>query len=43
MSIAITEAIVDGVPWTPVALAAKFVEVFNRDLAPATPLGFTSS
>jgi ADP-ribosylglycohydrolase len=34
MSIAIAEAIVDGVAWTPAALADKFVEVFKRDPRP---------
>ena len=31
MSLAIAEAIVAGIPWTPEALAGKFVEVFKRD------------
>lgn len=34
MSLAIAEAIVDGIPWTPTALAGKFVEVFKRDPRP---------
>jgi ADP-ribosylglycohydrolase len=31
MSLAIAEALVDGVDWTPLNLATKFVEVFKRD------------
>ncbi len=31
MSIAIAEAVVTGLSWTPLALATKFVEVFKRD------------
>lgn len=31
MSLAIAELIVDGVEWTPLNLASKFVEVFKRD------------
>ncbi|GIJ55487.1 ADP-ribosylglycohydrolase family protein [Virgisporangium aurantiacum] len=31
MSLAIAEALVDGLDWTPRVLAAKFVEVFRRD------------
>src|SRR6185369_7230707 len=31
MSLAIAEAIVEDLPWTPLALAGKFVEVFKRD------------
>jgi ADP-ribosyl-[dinitrogen reductase] hydrolase len=31
MSLAVAEAIVDDLAWTPEALAAKFVQVFKRD------------
>jgi ADP-ribosyl-[dinitrogen reductase] hydrolase len=31
MSLAVAEALVDGLEWTPQVLAAKFVEVFRRD------------
>jgi ADP-ribosyl-[dinitrogen reductase] hydrolase len=34
MSLAIAEALVDGLDWTPPVLAAKFVEVFRRDPRP---------
>jgi ADP-ribosyl-[dinitrogen reductase] hydrolase len=34
MSLAIAEALVDGLDWTPANLAAKFVEVFKRDPRP---------
>jgi len=42
MSIAIAEAIVDGVAWAPAALTDEFVEVFNATPAPATRRGFTT-
>ena len=31
MTLAIAELMVDGTPWTPLALADKFVEVYHRD------------
>jgi ADP-ribosyl-[dinitrogen reductase] hydrolase len=34
MTLAVAELLVDGTPWTPAALADKFVEVFHRDPRP---------
>ena len=40
MSIAIAEALVEGIPWTKLALARKFVEVFKRDPREGYAKGF---
>jgi ADP-ribosylglycohydrolase len=40
MSLAVAEAVVDGLPWTPTTLAAKFVEVFKRDPRDGYARGF---
>jgi ADP-ribosylglycohydrolase len=34
MSLAVAEALISGLPWTPARLADKFVEVFRRDPRP---------
>jgi len=34
MTLAVAELLVDATPWTPAALAEKFVEVFHRDQRP---------
>ena len=40
MSLAVAEALVDGLDWTPLTLASKFVEVFRRDPREGYASGF---
>ncbi|GHO62050.1 hypothetical protein KSC_009420 [Ktedonobacter sp. SOSP1-52] len=40
MTLAIAEAMVSNIPWEPLALAQKFVEVFKRDPRPGYATGF---
>lgn len=40
MSIAIAELIANGIPWTPINIASKFVEVFQRDKREGYARGF---
>jgi ADP-ribosyl-[dinitrogen reductase] hydrolase len=40
LSLAIAEALVDGIEWTPLALASKFVEVYRRDPREGYASGF---